>query len=122
MSPSRPLSLRLSASAQQFAQRAEQFALGARRLVVQAFVVALPHQLPQMLAVGGGMLTSTFLTLLVIPVVYVVFSALAGHARKAEVAAPEELAAGEGQVFQKVAHETSRSVYTTPATDGVREM
>ena len=38
---------------------------------------------PMGVAVVGGMLTSTFLTLLVIPVVYVVFSQLAGR-RKIE--------------------------------------
>ena len=42
---------------------------------------------PMGVVVIGGMLTSTFLTLIVIPIVYVVFSELAG-ARRAQQAEP----------------------------------
>jgi HAE1 family hydrophobic/amphiphilic exporter-1 len=45
---------------------------------------------PMGVAVVGGMLTSTFLTLLVIPVVYTLFSDLAERLRrKSAVAAPD---------------------------------
>ena len=47
---------------------------------------------PMGIAVVGGMLTSTFLTLLIIPVVYTLFSDLAEHLhrrRKPVVAVPE---------------------------------
>ena len=42
---------------------------------------------PMGVAVVGGMLTSTFLTLIVIPVVYTVFSELAASRRKAQAPA-----------------------------------
>jgi hypothetical protein len=41
-------------------------------------------------AILGGMLSSTFLTLLVIPVVYTLFSDLARHTRRVFVRAPAQ--------------------------------
>ena len=59
---------------------------------------------PMGVAVVGGMLSSTFLTLLVIPVVYVVFAKLSGHPVDKAPLVPNRDNAGKGLKADEARH------------------